>query len=244
MARCPRQASVPQDRIIYNGPLNVVGSPLPCQRVFFYKPDTKASASASNLIAILMSLIEQIDDLLPQTQCRQCGYDGCLAYAQAIVNDGIPINRCAPGGQKGIDAIANALGCDAPTLDPEYGQEVELEVAHIVAEHCIGCRKCVAVCPTGAIVGAPKRLHGILTDWCTGCALCVTPCPVDCIEMIPAPFNWTQEKAHEARNHYRQKCSREEHRKQAQLHRLNTDTQAAQSKKQALIASIMSKIRQ
>ena len=98
-----------------------------------------------------MTLIEQIDDILPQTQCRQCGYDGCMAYACAIAMEGAPINRCAPGGQKGIDELARLLDRPSCTLDPEYGQEVPLEVAQINAEQCIGCRKCVAVCPTGAI---------------------------------------------------------------------------------------------
>ena len=91
-----------------------------------------------------MNLIEQIDDILPQTQCRQCGYDGCMAYACAIALDGAPINRCAPGGQKGIDELARLLDRPSCELDPEYGQEMPLEVAQINAEHCIGCRKCVA----------------------------------------------------------------------------------------------------
>ncbi|MBO7173620.1 MAG: RnfABCDGE type electron transport complex subunit B [Burkholderiaceae bacterium] len=189
-----------------------------------------------------MNLIEQIDDILPQTQCRQCGYDGCIAYACAIAMDGAPINRCAPGGQKGIDELARLLDRETCALDPEYGQEMPLEVAHINAEHCIGCRKCVVVCPTNAIVGAPKRLHGILTDWCTGCALCVTPCPVDCIEMVPAPFEWTRERAHAARQHYREKLQREEKREQERLKKLESDSDSARAKKRALIASILDQV--
>ncbi len=187
-----------------------------------------------------MTLIEQIDDILPQTQCRQCGYDGCMAYACAIAMEGAPINRCAPGGQKGIDELARLLDRPSCTLDPEYGQEVPLEVAQINAEQCIGCRKCVAVCPTNAIVGAPKRLHGVLTDWCTGCALCLIPCPVDCIEMVPAPFEWTRERADAARMRYRAKLDREKARAEAHQKRMARDT--SEDKKKNLIADIMARV--
>ena len=154
-------------------------------------------------------LIDAIDDVLPQTQCRQCGYNGCRNYAWAIAMGEAPINRCAPGGQKGIEALAKVTGHEVIALDPEYGHEVPLELAHINPDTCIGCRKCVAVCPTNAILGAPKRLHGVISDWCTGCALCVTACPVDCIDMRPAPFEWTHEKALKARRLYREKLQRE-----------------------------------
>ena len=31
-------------------------------------------------------MVARIDGLLPQTQCGQCGYAGCLPYAQAIAD--------------------------------------------------------------------------------------------------------------------------------------------------------------
>ena len=39
-------------------------------------------------------LVEQVDALLPQTQCGQCGYPGCRPYAEAIANQGDEINKC------------------------------------------------------------------------------------------------------------------------------------------------------
>ncbi len=186
-------------------------------------------------------LIDAIDDVLPQTQCRQCGYDGCRNYAWAIAMGEAPINRCAPGGQKGIDALARVTGQEPLTLDPEYGHEVALEVSRINPDTCIGCRKCVAVCPTNAIVGAPKRLHGVITDWCTGCALCIVACPVDCIEMIPAPFDWTHERALAARTRYRQKLEREKRRQSERDEKLNA--QSAADKKKALLADILARVK-
>lgn len=186
-------------------------------------------------------LIDAIDDALPQTQCRQCGFGGCRNYAWAIAMDDAPINRCAPGGQKGIEALSRVTGKPVIPLDPEYGHEVPLEVSKINPNTCIGCRKCVTVCPTNAIVGAPKRLHGVVTDWCTGCALCVVACPVDCIEMVPAPFEWTRERAMIARQHYREKLNREKQRQVEREARL--DAQSATDKKKALLADILSRIK-
>lgn len=186
-------------------------------------------------------LIDAIDDVLPQTQCRQCGYDGCRNYAWAIAMGEAPINRCAPGGQKGIDALAQVTGKESIALDPEYGHEVPLEISRIKPDLCIGCRKCVPVCPSGAIVGAPKRLHGVIDDWCTGCALCVTACPVDCIEMVPAPFEWTRDRAHAARERYRQKQKREKAREMERNAKLSA--QSAAEKKKALLADILARVK-
>ena len=188
----------------------------------------------------MSNLIDAIDDVLPQTQCRQCGYDGCRAYAWAMAIDQAPINRCAPGGQKGIAELARVTGRPELPLDPEYGHEAEQAVSRINPDLCIGCRKCVAVCPTNAIVGAPKRLHAVLTDWCTGCALCVIPCPVDCIEMVPAPFEWTRERAHAARSRYLAKKARDKVRELENNRRLSAQTQT--EKKKALLSAILAKI--
>jgi len=131
-------------------------------------------------------LIEQVDAILPQTQCGQCGYPGCRPYANAIVNDDIAINRCPPGGQSTIDQLAQLLGVDAIPLDSEHGTESDIKtVAYIHEDLCIGCTKCIQACPVDAILGAAKLMHTVIASECTGCDLCVEPCPVDCIDMIP-----------------------------------------------------------
>lgn len=130
-------------------------------------------------------LVEQIDELLPQTQCGQCGFPGCRPYAQSIA-DGDAINKCPPGGQSTINHLADLLGVDAPSLDAEHGETPAVKkVAYIREDECIGCTKCLQACPVDAILGAAKQMHTVIAEECTGCDLCVEPCPVDCIDMLP-----------------------------------------------------------
>jgi len=133
-------------------------------------------------------LAAHIEDLLPQTQCGQCGHPGCQPYARAIAA-GEPFNKCPPGGHTTIAAIADLLGTTPLALDPEHGREAPKLVAYIREADCIGCTKCLPACPVDAILGAPRQMHTVIAAECTGCDLCVAPCPVDCIEMIPAPVS-------------------------------------------------------
>ena len=157
------------------------------------------------------TLADRIDDLLPQTQCRQCKFDGCRPYAEAIANAEAPINRCAPGGAAGIARLAALLGREVLPLDPAHGVEKPLAAALIDEQWCIGCTLCIQACPVDAIVGAPKRMHTVLLDQCTGCELCIAPCPVDCIEIIPrsalkergAAITLAGPEPHESRERYR-----------------------------------------
>ncbi len=145
-------------------------------------------------------IVDQLDELLPQTQCGQCGFPGCRPYAQSIAN-GDAINKCPPGGQGTINAIADLLDVEAPTLDEEHGEESEVKtVAYIREDECIGCTKCIQACPMDAILGAAKQMHTVIADECTGCDLCVEPCPVDCIDMLPveeglAGWHWSKPPA-------------------------------------------------
>ncbi|WP_100655693.1 electron transport complex subunit RsxB [Alteromonas flava] len=129
-------------------------------------------------------LVEQIDEILPQTQCGQCGYPGCKPYAEAIAN-GDDINKCPPGGEATIKKLADLMGVEAKPLDAAHGVEDVKKVAFIREDECIGCTKCIQACPVDAILGAAKQMHTVLVDECTGCDLCVDPCPVDCIDMVP-----------------------------------------------------------
>ncbi len=130
-------------------------------------------------------LVEQVDALLPQTQCGQCGYPGCRPYAEAIVH-GDAINKCPPGGQATINELANLLDMEPMPLDVAHGEEKEVKMVAFIREaECIGCTKCIQACPVDAIAGAAKYMHTVIVDECTGCDLCVEPCPVDCIDMVP-----------------------------------------------------------
>ena len=133
------------------------------------------------------SLADRLDALLPQTQCGQCGYPGCRPYAEAMAQGNADINQCPPGGQRGINLLANLLGRTAKPLNPDNGIEKPAVLAFIREETCIGCTKCIQACPVDAIFGAPKLMHTVIAELCTGCELCLPPCPVDCIDLIPAP---------------------------------------------------------
>ena len=130
-------------------------------------------------------VVDQIDALLPQTQCGQCTYAGCRPYAEAIATGEADINQCPPGGESTIQALADLLGKDPKPLNPEHGEHTEKTVVVIDEEICIGCTLCIQACPVDAILGAPKQMHTVIKDECTGCNLCIPPCPVECIEIVP-----------------------------------------------------------
>ena len=132
-----------------------------------------------------MSLIQRIDALLPQTQCGKCGHPGCQPYAEGIAS-GEAINKCPPGGDETIAALARLLNVPVLQLDIDRGS-APAQVAFIREAECIGCTKCIQACPVDAIVGAAKLMHTVIIEECTGCDLCVAPCPVDCIDMLPLP---------------------------------------------------------
>lgn len=175
-------------------------------------------------------LVAKIHSVLPQTQCTKCGYEGCLPYATAIA-EGEAINRCPPGGDAGIAALARLL--DRPTLPlntEECGEHVPLQLARIEERHCIGCTLCIQACPVDAIVGANKYMHTVIGSRCTGCELCITPCPVDCISMFPANRQWSNDDATRAWQHYQAHETRLKKQSEAEQQRLATAAERTLSK--------------
>lgn len=128
-------------------------------------------------------VVDQIDTLLPQTQCGQCGYPGCRPYAEAIAGDEAEINLCPPGGESVMVALADLLDREPVALE----EEKRPSLARIEEETCIGCTLCIQACPVDAILGSAKQMHTVIARECTGCELCLPPCPVDCIVMDPIP---------------------------------------------------------
>jgi electron transport complex protein RnfB len=132
-------------------------------------------------------LADEIEQLLPQTQCGQCGFAGCRPYAEAIAAGEADINLCPPGGEAVIKALADLLGVEPKPLDESKAAPAEKRVAVIDENTCIGCTLCIQACPVDAILGAAKQMHTVIASECTGCELCIPPCPVECITMVPVP---------------------------------------------------------
>jgi len=162
----------------------------------------------------------QIDALLPQTQCTRCGFAGCMPYAEAIAAGVVPINRCPPGGDAGIAALAQLLDTTPLPLDRSCGDTMPHRVAVIDEDACIGCAKCLKPCPTDAIIGAAKFMHTVLPQYCTACELCIPACPVDCIRMIENPIYphmFDANLARERFNFHNLRLERDEAERNAQL---------------------------
>ncbi len=161
-----------------------------------------------------MSLVEQLNNALPQTQCTRCGYPDCQRYAEAITQGEADINQCPPGGIEGVERLAALTGLPVKPLNPDNGLEGPRTIALIDEAWCIGCTLCIAACPTDAIVGANKRMHTVVKAYCTGCELCIPACPVDCISLEPIDISlsgwasWPQELADLARQRYDARSAR------------------------------------
>jgi electron transport complex protein RnfB len=157
---------------------------------------------------VTKTLADQVEDLLPQTQCTKCGFDGCRPYAEAIASGAAEINQCPPGGIEGVARLAALTGRKVIPINPVNGKERPRPVAFIDEALCIGCTLCIQACPVDAILGANKLMHTILPSLCTGCDLCVAPCPVDCIVMVPVTGErtgwdaWSQQDADAARERH------------------------------------------
>ncbi len=213
------------------------------------------------------SLADQVEDLLPQTQCTKCGYAGCRPYAEAIAEGRAEINQCPPGGMEGVRRLSSLTGRAVIPINPVNGIERPRPVAFIDESLCIGCTLCIQACPVDAILGATKQMHSILPSLCTGCDLCVAPCPVDCISMMPVTGErtgwdaWTQQDADAARERHDFRAMRLQREREENDARLaakavakmkevtneatNTPEEIAEKeRKRAIIAAAMERARQ
>lgn len=178
----------------------------------------------------MKNLIEEIDAVLPQTQCGLCGYKGCKPYAKALAEQTAEINLCPPGGIKGLLNLAQIMNQDSAPYFQEMKQKAKPPMYAFIREaECIGCTKCIQACPVDAIVGAGKLMHTVIKDECTGCELCVAPCPVDCIDMVPNPELQLESK----RELYRQRFNARENRLAKVQHSTNQSSNSTTPQKSA-----------
>jgi len=192
------------------------------------------------------TLADRVDALLPQTQCRQCGYPGCRPYAESIAAGHAGINQCPPGGEETIRDLASLLGRAIEPLAPEFGVFKPPAAAVIDEARCIGCTLCIQACPVDAIAGAAKLMHTVIAAECTGCELCIPPCPVDCIAMVEtAPATARMERAALARRRYLARNTRLEREKtQREAGTAASADDAGEWRKRDTIARVMQRARE
>ena len=191
--------------------------------------------------------IEQIDAVLPQTQCRECGYADCHAYAEALANNKTSIDRCPPGGINTLNALGKLLQVDTTSYEEDTVTNYRKpSVAVIDEDLCIGCVKCINACPVDAIVGAAKLMHTVIKNECSGCELCIPVCPMDCISMrsiAQRSHSEQQQRATQWRQRYTSRKARLAHQQQEQQQRydrskLNQKETARHLKQAAIQAAI------
>ena len=154
--------------------------------------------------------IETINEILPSANCGACGYPGCAAYAEAVVEKGAEINLCAPGGDNVIKHIAQIMGMEATTADRKVAiihcqsggkdntnfkynyQGIETCKAAILVSGgpnacnygCVYQYDCVRACKFDAMHIDDNGMIIVNNDNCTGCGACAIACPRDLIEMV------------------------------------------------------------
>ena len=231
------------------------------------RPSTASRCENAPVNAFFISrLADRIHAALPQTQCKRCAYDDCLAYARAVASGEAEINQCPPGGAEGIARLASITGRPVQPLNPTNGVETARTIAFIDEDWCIGCTLCIKACPVDAIFGSNKKMHTVLENHCTGCELCVPACPVDCINLETVTSTrtgwsaWSQEQADTARIRYELNSARQPLHKDSDVETLETtgladappcpdDLQtnpasSAAEHKRALIAAALAKARE
>lgn len=127
-------------------------------------------------------LAAEIEEMLPGSQCGQCGFPGCGPASEALANGVAQPTLCPPGGRMLALQLAEKLNV---SVDLSGVKEAEPMVAFVNEDLCIGCTRCFQQCPTDAFVGAPKQIHAVFSEICTGCEKCIEVCPTECIEMQP-----------------------------------------------------------
>lgn len=137
-------------------------------------------------------IVDELEALLPGTNCGQCGFAGCRGAAEAVAEGSAPVTLCPPGGRDVALQLAEVTGSDcgcgaAGGADLSGMAETEPMVAFIFEDHCTGCTKCFKRCPTDAIVGAAKQIHTVIWDACIGCDACVEVCPTEAILLRRKP---------------------------------------------------------
>lgn len=154
--------------------------------------------------------IPEVREYLPGNNCGACGYAGCDAVAEAIVNGEVPVNACPVNSAANLAKLGEIMGAEAEAADKKVayvrcaGDSVvtgnrsnyvgitdcrAAQLAGVTSSSCdfgcLGFGSCAAVCKYGAV----KVVDGVAVvdeSKCVGCGMCAKACPRGIIEVIPA----------------------------------------------------------
>ncbi len=191
---------------------------------------------------------EEIDAVLPQTQCGLCGHGGCMPYAEALIFSGAEINLCPPGGIPVLHQLGKIMNVDASPYESEMREKAKPKFTVVIREdECIGCTKCIQACPVDAILGSAKTMHTVIQDECTGCELCISPCPVDCIDLIEisqAKLTPAENIDTESANHFRERfLARENRLKKEKKLRIDKQQKSSLNERKSYVLSALERTR-
>ena len=153
--------------------------------------------------------IDKVNEQLPGANCGGCGYAGCGALAQAVVENGENPGKCNLMTQEKAQIIAKVMGieaaevirktavvmcggtcekcgnkCETYGIDDCYTAS-QLGTGPKNCEYgCMGLGSCVKVCSENAI----SIIDGIAVidrEKCIGCGKCESACPKNIIKLIP-----------------------------------------------------------
>lgn len=156
-------------------------------------------------------VVDRVRDRLPSANCGACGYAGCTAYAEAVVERAdVPSNLCIPGGASVAQAVAELTGKAAGAVqdrivvmtchgtsafaknEAEYAGIPTCAAAALVfggpracKNGCLGLADCVRACPFDALKIGEGGIAQVIPEKCTGCGVCVTVCPKDLFRLYP-----------------------------------------------------------
>ena len=159
--------------------------------------------------------IPKVLECLPGANCGGCGYAGCAALAEKIVNGEAKASACSAGGDETAEKIAEILGITAEKADRMRAQVMCSGTAECTAKRanysgisdcraaaalgggdrtcrsgCLGLGTCAAACPFDAIT---VKDGSAVVDYikCRGCGVCVDTCPKKIIKLIPyGAYHW------------------------------------------------------
>lgn len=154
--------------------------------------------------------VEEVDELLPQTNCGACGSPGCRAFAEACVKGEKNPGECTVNSPEMSAFIADLLGVElggeerkVARLACAGGKHVARMRAHYKGMDscraaavtggggkacswgCLGLGDCVASCDFEAMYIDKHGLPAVIEDKCVACNDCVVACPLDLFSLQP-----------------------------------------------------------